>query len=74
MNKNNTKRLLTEREAMDFLQCSRTTLYRLRKAGMIKFIQMGSRIRYRMQDLEEYLDANSVENSLTLKNINNEKK
>jgi excisionase family DNA binding protein len=47
------KKLLTEREAAELLQISISTLRRMRQAGEIKYVLIGSLIRYRVQDIEE---------------------
>ena len=43
--------LITENEAMKILLVSKVTLSKWRKEGKIKFLRIGTRIRYRKSDL-----------------------
>lgn len=54
-----TKHLLTTQEAANYLGVSKQFLERDRYVGArIPYIQVGARaIRYRLQDLNEYLDS-----------------
>lgn len=49
----------TEKEAADFLRCSSTTLWRLRRSGVIKYRRVGNRIIYTSRDLQSFLERNA---------------
>ncbi len=49
-------RLLTRKEAAEFLRCSVIHLHRLTKCGEISCIKRGKYIRYRIRDLLAFLD------------------
>jgi excisionase family DNA binding protein len=51
------KRLLREDEAEDFLEVSRTTLWRLRRSGALPFYKIGGQVRYAPEDLREWLNG-----------------
>lgn len=56
------KEWLTNREAMDFLGLSKTTLQRYRDSGRLLFSKIGGNIYYRYADVVAVLDQNrSVE-------------
>jgi excisionase family DNA binding protein len=44
-----------------FLKISRATVYRLIDKKKIRFIRAGKGIRFRLEDVQDYLDKNSVE-------------
>ena len=48
----NNEVLKTEHESMKTLKCSQTTLWRLRKTGKIRFVQIGRRIMYPLEELQ----------------------
>ncbi|MFH0340826.1 MAG: DNA methyltransferase [Chromatiales bacterium] len=48
--------LLSEEQAEGFLEVSRTTLWRLRRSGTLPFYKIGSKVRYAVEDLREWLD------------------
>jgi excisionase family DNA binding protein len=50
-------RLLTDSEAQALLRVSRTTLWRLRKSEALPFLRVGGEIRYRGEDLEQWLEG-----------------
>jgi excisionase family DNA binding protein len=50
--------LFTDKEASKFLRISQTTLWRERKNGKITFRRVASKILYRREDLEGYLEQN----------------
>lgn len=55
------KQLLTTVEAADYLTLSKGTLDRYRVTGEgPKFLRLGSAVRYRTADLDEWLDARLV--------------
>lgn len=47
----------TDKQAQEVLHVSRTTLWRLRDAGKLAFVRIGSRTLYRASDLEEFLES-----------------
>lgn len=51
------KEVFTDKEASEFLHVSRSTLYNLREAGKLSFVRVGSTVRYRRRDLDEYLES-----------------
>jgi excisionase family DNA binding protein len=51
------ERLLTTAEACEFLRCSKPTLHRWKKAGIIPFVRIGSNIRYKQSDLEKLIET-----------------
>ena len=58
------EKLLTGREAADFLQISEQTLriQRIKGSGL-KYVKVGRLVRYRQSDLETYLNARTFENT-----------
>lgn len=51
-------RILTTKEAMEFLKVSRTTLWRIRKQKEINFYLIGkTAIRYALSNIMEYLES-----------------
>lgn len=63
---------LTIEQAVVFLSCERTTLWRLGRMGEIEFSSIGNRKRYRTASLKKYLNKRGVDNqevSSRLKNI-----
>ena len=51
-------RLLDNDEAAAFLKVTKRTLQTYRNTGEISFVQKGSKIYYRMSDIEEFLQKN----------------
>jgi len=51
------EKLLTTQEACDLLRCSKPTLHRWKKAGIVPFIRIGGNIRYRESDLTELIEG-----------------
>lgn len=49
--------VLSEIDACRLLNVSRTTLWRLRRAGRIKYLQLGSRVGYLLTHLHEFLHS-----------------
>ncbi len=45
--------LLTTNEACEFLRCSKPTLHRWKKEGIVPHIRIGANIRYRKSDLQK---------------------
>ncbi|HJR06627.1 MAG TPA: helix-turn-helix domain-containing protein [Pyrinomonadaceae bacterium] len=58
--------LLNETEAARFLNVSRQTLIRLRKAGQVGHYRIARRVLYRQEHLEEFL-ASANRNGIALK-------
>lgn len=54
------KEWLTNRETMEFLGLSKTTLQRYRADGRLPFSKIGGNIYYRYEDLVSFLEANRV--------------
>lgn len=55
---NNGSTWLTEKETQEYLNVGRTTLYKLRRDGVIPFSQRGRKILYRKADLDDFLMRN----------------
>ncbi len=53
--------IYTDREAAKYLRISQITLWRLRKAGKIRFRRAASKIIYTQADLEHYLKSTERE-------------
>jgi len=55
--------LLTPREAAKALGVRSSTLavWRCRKRYPLRYVKVGGRVRYRMSDIESFLDARAVE-------------
>ncbi|MBN1420978.1 MAG: helix-turn-helix domain-containing protein [Planctomycetes bacterium] len=49
-------KLLKEPEVLALLGISSPTLWRLRKRGQLRAVQIGSAIRYRRQDVEQLVE------------------
>ena len=60
-----TKKLIGQKEAANYLNLSEATLERDRwRGGDIPYIRVGPRaIRYDLEQLDEYIDHNTVKNS-----------
>lgn len=54
------ERLLTTIEATEFLRCSKPTLHRWKKEGLIPFIRIGANIRYKESELQKLLEKKGV--------------
>lgn len=56
------KRLLTTKEAAEVLNLSEQTLRNWRSTGLVKvpYVELGSAVRYRVSDLEKYIERNTV--------------
>jgi excisionase family DNA binding protein len=50
-------KMITEKEACDLLNVSRTTLWRFRKAGKVRFYKVGSKLGYSAEQLREFLKS-----------------
>lgn len=51
------EKLLTSEEACSFLRCSKPTLHRWKKEGIIPHVRIGTNIRYRGDDLKKLLES-----------------
>jgi excisionase family DNA binding protein len=47
------EQLLTTNEACEFLRCSKPTLHRWKKEGIVPHVRIGANIRYRKSDLQK---------------------
>ncbi len=54
------EKLLTTQEACDLLRCSKPTLHRWKRAGIIPFVRIGVNIRYRESDLKKILETKGI--------------
>jgi excisionase family DNA binding protein len=50
--------VLTVNQAASVLGIGRVTVYRLLRAGDLDAVRVGKRLRFRPEDLEEYLERN----------------
>jgi excisionase family DNA binding protein len=48
--------LLKARRVAALLDVDRTTVYRLAKSGALPFVIVGTRMRFRPEDIDRYLD------------------
>ncbi len=48
---------LTEKEFCDQVGLSRITVWRLRKAGKLSYLQIGGAVKYTSRHVEEFLQA-----------------
>jgi len=55
------KEWLTTDEVMEILQCSRRHVQHLRDSKQLTFFQNGRTIRYKMDDLDHFLNQQKVE-------------
>ena len=56
---------MTTREAADYLRLKQQTLHNWRCLGQgPSFVKVGRLVRYRLSDLEEYLDRQTTEGAL----------
>jgi excisionase family DNA binding protein len=51
------EKLYTTAEACEILRCSKPTLHRWKKAGIIPFVRLGVNIRYKESDLKKLLET-----------------
>ncbi len=51
------EKLLTTQEACELLRCSKPTLHRWKKSGIVPFVRLGSNIRYKQTDLEKLIET-----------------
>jgi excisionase family DNA binding protein len=51
------ERLLTTSEACELLRCSKPTLHRWKKAGLVPFLKIGVNVRYRESDLKKIIET-----------------
>ena len=57
MNSIDSEKMMTQKDVMDLLQISRTTLHRLRKEGVIPTYKVGKQeIRFKRSEIEEYVN------------------
>jgi excisionase family DNA binding protein len=53
------ERLYSVTELAEYLRVSRWTVYRLERAGSIRAVMVGDRLRFRSADVEAYLERGS---------------
>lgn len=53
------KKVLTQREAGEYLSVSPLTVARWTKEGKLTHVRMGRLIRYRLEDLDAFLEENA---------------
>lgn len=51
------EKLLTTTEACELLRCSRPTLHRWKRDGLIPFVRIGTNIRYKESDLKKLIET-----------------
>lgn len=52
--------MLTVNEAGDFLRVSRPQVNKLVRCGELRAVRVGERLRFRPEDVEDYLERNRV--------------
>ena len=55
-----TKEVLTSEEAAKLLKISRRTLYHWRKAGVLKYSQIGRKVFFRNKDVQALIERNTL--------------
>ena len=60
---------LTNEEAMDYLDVSRSTLNRYRMDGKLPYSKVGQKVYYRLDDIEEMLEENMHNQSEEVKDL-----
>ncbi len=53
--------LLTVKEACQLLNVSRSLLWKARKRGELRAVYLGRAVRFRLSDLEEWLEKKSAD-------------
>lgn len=51
------RELLTRKETAELLQVSPVTLWQWDKDGKLKAVRLNSRVRYRIQDIEQFING-----------------
>jgi excisionase family DNA binding protein len=52
--------LLRANEVAEFLACSRSEVYALKDAGKLPYCKLGGMVRFRSQDVEQFITENMV--------------
>ena len=65
-------KLMTQKEACEWLKVTRSTLLRLRKEAGLPYVSMGTRLRYDEEALSEWLKQNALSNEPTQNEPENE--
>lgn len=52
--------LLRPNEVAEALACSRSEVYALKDAGKLPFVKIGGMVRFRKEDIEEFIITNLV--------------
>lgn len=58
------KEWLTEKEACELLDVSKSTIQNYRSSGVLSFSQYGNKIKYRYDDLMDFLTDNYIDNGI----------
>ncbi len=58
LNTSPSKKWYNEREAMEYLSVSKSTIQSYRKKGLIEFSQYANKIHYKLSDLDAFLESN----------------
>lgn len=53
--------MMTVKQVLDFLNISRSTLHRLTKHGLLPAYKLGRTLRYKREEIEEYLRKQRTE-------------
>lgn len=61
MEARNDLRLLTVKEACQFLKVSRSLLWKARKRGELRAVYLGRAVRFRLSDLEAWLEQKAAD-------------
>jgi excisionase family DNA binding protein len=54
-------KLMTPDQVADILSVAKITVYRIMAKRKIRFSKIGGRVRFRREDIERYIEENSVE-------------
>lgn len=52
--------LVNEKEAARMLGCCERTVYRMRKAGELKYVSLGAAIRYSRDEIARFVESRST--------------
>ncbi len=60
MNNSKLSRLLSIKEVIEILSIGRATLYRMIDAGEIKAYKIGKGVRFKQEEIEEYINSHQI--------------